>query len=237
MSTNMRAVILAAGRGTRLYPITLKKPKCLLEIGGATILNRQIRAIKEIGIEDIVVVVGHKKEAIMDAMGDTVRYREYADFAKTNNLHTLWSVREELNADFICIFADLIFDKEVVKRAKESRDEICLVVDTHRVLEGTMRIKLEKGRLTGVGSHIPVSEGSGNFIGIAKCSKKGAALLIAQMQKMVSAHQDDYYTIAIDALAKKGTKIGYVDISDVAWAEIDTKEDLDNCTDVVKNLS
>ena len=233
MSTKMKAIILAAGKGTRLYPLTLEKPKCLLEVGGKSVINRQIAAIHEIGIEDIVVVVGYKKEVIMSEVGSKVRYREYLNFAETNNLHTLWSIRDELKSEFICFFADLIFDTDVIRKAMESMDDICMVCNTQKVLEGTMRIELTDKKITGVGGHIPVSEGSGNFLGITKFSKQGANILLNQMEKMVSGHKNDYYTIAIDALAKKGMHIGYVTLHDSVWIEIDTKEDLDKARQVL----
>jgi len=230
----MKAIILAAGRSTRLYPLTLERPKCLLEVGGETIIEGMIRCIREIGIEDITVIVGYKKEMIMDVLGGSVKFREYSDFAKTNNFHTLWSVKDELNTDFMCFFADLIFDTEVIRRAKDSQKDICLVIDKNRVLEGTMRIKLTAEKLTGVGSHITVSDGSGNFLGIAKFSKKGAKILLDQMDKMASGCQSDYYTIAIDELARGGTEVGYVDISDKLWLEVDTKNDLERARSEIK---
>lgn len=228
MSTKTKAIILAAGKGTRLYPLTLEKPKCLLEVGGMSVINRQIAVIREMGIEDIVMVVGYKKEVIMSQVGAKVRYREYLNFDETNNLHTLWSVRDELNNAFICFFSDLIFDADLIRKAMVSNNDICMVCNTNKILEGTMRIKLTDGKLTGVGGHIPVSEGSGNFLGIAKFSKRGANLLVDQMRKMVSGHKNDYYTIAIDVLAKKGIEIGYVNLDDSLWVEIDTEKDLES---------
>ncbi len=237
MSTKMKAIILAAGKGTRLYPLTLEKPKCLLEVGGKSVIDRQIAAIHEMGIEDVVVVVGYKKEVIMSEVGAKVRYRAYHNFEETNNLHTLWSVKDELNNAFICLFSDLIFDTDVIRKAMESNDDICMVCNTHKILEGTMRIKLTDGKFTGVGGHIPVSEGSGNFLGIAKFSKRGANLLVSQMGEMVSGHKNDYYTIAIDVLAKKGIEIGYVNLHDSLWIEIDTREDLDRARQLLSNRS
>lgn len=229
MSTKMKAIILAAGRSSRLYPITLEKPKCLLEVGMKRMIDWQINAIRDIGIKDIVVVVGYKGDMIKEELGDDrIRYREYTDYENTNNLHTLWSVKEELNGGLLCFFADVIFDVEIIKRAKESEEDICVIVDTSKVLEGTMNVKIEDGNLISLGSHISASEASGNFIGIAKFSDTGTKMLLEQMASMVSGHQDDYYTIAIDSLGKKGVKIGYVDVRDKMWLEIDTKEDLDN---------
>ena len=232
----MKAIILAAGRSSRLYPITLERPKCLLEIGGKIIIDRQIDAIREIGIHDVLVVVGYKGNLILDELGDRVRYREYNDYNKTNNLHTLWNVKDELNEDFICLFSDVLFDPIILKKAKESLEDFCMMIDTSQVLTDTMRVKLEYEKLTSIGSHISVDEGSGNFIGIAKFSKIGARKLYNQMEKLILDHKNDYYTIAIDTLAKEGAQIGYIDVKGKKWAEIDTKADLDNANEYYNNI-
>ena len=102
----MKAIILAAGKGSRLYPITLNKPKGLLKIGNETILDRLIRQFKEAGVSDIVIVIGYQKEKIREHFDDSVRFIEYDDYDKTNNLHTLWSSKNELNGDVVVSFAE-----------------------------------------------------------------------------------------------------------------------------------
>ena len=109
----MKAIILAAGKGTRLYPLTLNKPKGLLELGNETILDRLICQFKSLGIKDILMVVGYQKESLIKHFGSSVRFIYYKDFAKTNNLHTLWSIRDELNDNIIISFADLVVDKQI----------------------------------------------------------------------------------------------------------------------------
>lgn len=227
MNIDMKAVILAAGRGSRLYPLTANIPKCMVKVGGRPLIDRQIESIESIGIKDILVVVGYQKEVIQKHLGNRVRYREYSDYAKTNNLHTLWNVRDELNSGFICFFADLLFDFAVLEDLAKNTDDICVVIDTSQILDGTMRIKINQGNCVGMGDHpVTKSEASGNFIGIAKFSNKGSELLLEQMAGMVAAHQNDYYTAALNKLIAKGQKIGYLDIKNRTWVEIDTLEDL-----------
>ena len=223
----MKAIILAAGRSSRLYPITIERPKCLLEIGGKRIIDRQIEAVNEIGIKEIVVVVGYKKDIIIKEVGDAIVYREYKGYEQTNNLHTLWSIRDLLNDDYICLFSDVVFEPGIIKMAKESTEDFCMIIDTKEILEGTMRVEIEKEKLKVIGSHVPLSAASGNFIGIAKFSKIGSRMLLDQMGEMISGHQNDYYTIAVDALVQKGTRIGYIDVKNSAWTEVDTQEDLE----------
>ena len=226
MSTKIKAVILAAGTGSRLYPLTAGTPKCMVKVGGRPLIDWQLQSIEKIGIKDILVVVGYRKEVIQKHLGNRVRYREYADYAKTNNLHTLWHVKDELNTDFICFFSDLIYETSVLEDLKNAVGDFNLVVDTGQVLEGTMRVKINRGRLIAISDQVPKDQGSGNFIGISKFSQKGARLLVEQMSKMICGHQKDYYTVALNVLLNEGAAISYIDIKNRLWAEIDTMADL-----------
>lgn len=223
----MKAIILAAGKGSRLRPAGLELPKCLLEVGGRPIIEHQLAALGARGIQDVLVVVGYRHELVMTRLGERVRYRTYPEWDTSNNFPTLWSVRDELADGFVCLFADVICDEASIGQLVASGADICALVDTSRVLAGTMRVQIRNGGVTGIGSHIPVSEGSGNFIGIAKFSASGARLLLEQMEDMVSTSRDEYYTVAVDRLAGRGTPIGYVDIAGRPWVEIDTVEDLE----------
>lgn len=220
------ALILAAGMGTRLQPITLDHPKCLVEVAGKTLIARQIETLRAAGVDDIRLVVGYQEEKIRERLGPGIQYRFYPDFAKTNNLHTLWQARDWLGGGFLCLFSDVIFSAETIRRLLDSPDDLVLAVDASQVMAGTMRVKIADGRIAGVGSHIPVAEGSGTFIGLAKFSAAGAATLLATMAEMIDGHQKDYYTMALDRQARDGGHVSYVDIADQAWIEIDTLDDL-----------
>jgi len=225
MST--KAIILAAGRGSRLAPLTLDVPKCLVDVGGRRVIDRQIEALRWAGVEDVVVVVGYRKDDIVGALGDSVRYREYTDFARTNNLHTLWSVRDEMEGDCFCLFADVLFDRQLLAEAEARGDRLCMLVDTSRVREGTMRVTLDGDRLTGIGSHIRPARADGSFIGVARFSREGARSLVEEMSHWIGDHFDQYYTVAIDALARRGERVGFLDVAPGVWHELDTVADLD----------
>ena len=116
----MKAIILAAGTSSRLYPITLDTPKCLLEVAGRSIIDRQLEALKEFGIEDIVLVIGYKAEVIREHLADKVRYRYFDNFDKTNNLHTLLSAKDELDQEILCLLAE----SPAVSRRERERWEV-----------------------------------------------------------------------------------------------------------------
>jgi len=232
----MKAIILAAGKGTRLYPITLNKPKGLLEIGNETILDRLVDQFRECGVSDILIVVGYQKEIIMNHFGNSVRYAEYEGFSNTNNLHTLWSIRKELNEDVIISFADLVLDKSILEKLIDLDYDFSLAIDTSQVLESTMRVSIRNNTINNI-TTTSLSEADGNFIGIAKINKNGCSLLVNQMSEIIDGNFQDYYTIAIDNLARKGNKINYLDVKDFIWREVDTKSEYEEVCDIYKKFN
>jgi choline kinase len=102
MPTDMKAVILAAGQGARLRPAGLDIPKCLVEVGGKSLIEHQLSALETTGIRDVLVVVGYKGELIQRHLGDRVRYRTCDTWESSNNFLTLWGIRDELADGFVC---------------------------------------------------------------------------------------------------------------------------------------
>jgi choline kinase len=222
----MKGIILAAGKGSRLYPITLNRPKGLLNIGNETILDRLIGQFKRAGIDDILLVVGYKKEELKCHFGKSVRYSEYKNFDKTNNLHTLWSVRDELNDDVIISFADLVLHDDVIAKLMQSQGEIVMTVDTKKVLSGTMRVETDNNKLLSIKT-TAIEDSSGNFIGISKLNSKGCKRIVNEMKEIINSNYDDYYTLAIDNMSRRGEIVNCCDISGILWREIDTKDEYD----------
>ena len=222
----MKAIILAAGKGSRLLPITLSKPKGLLEIGNETILDRLIRQFRQVGIDDILIVVGYQKDKIISHFGSSVRFLEYSDYDKTNNLHTLWSVRDEIKGDVIITFSDLVLQNNIIGEMLENKNEITLAVDTSRVLDGTMKVKVENGMLQNIKT-TTADEASGNFIGLASFNNAGCEKLVSEMATLVESNYDDYYTLAIDKMARRGNNVGFHDVAEQLWREIDTQDEYD----------
>ena len=231
ISIPMKAIILAAGKGTRLYPTTLNKPKGLLEIGNETILDRLVSQFRNCGIKDVLIAVGYQKEVIIDHFGDSVRYAYYKDFSSTNNLHTLWSIRDELNEDVIISFADLVIQNSILNNLIKLKHDFTMAIDTSKVLESTMRVSIADNLIKNI-TTTSISEANGNFIGISKINKNGCNLLVNQMSKMINGSLQDYYTIAIDNLARNGSLVNYLDVSNFKWREIDTLDEYEE----VKNI-
>ena len=121
-----KAVVIAAGLGSRLKSMTEDTPKCMLKINGKTILQHQIDAYNNCGISDISVVRGYKKEKINLS---SIRYYENTDYKNNNILNSLFYAEEQINGNVIISYSDIIFSTQIVDRLLDSNADISIVVD------------------------------------------------------------------------------------------------------------
>ena len=122
----MKAIILAAGLGSRLLPLTKDKPKCLVEFSGKTLLDRLLKTFKICGVNDIVLVIGHKSKKIDHADLDLVKNESYSN---TGIMHSLFCAREKFEKAVIVSYGDIIFENSVLEKLLESKYDITAVVD------------------------------------------------------------------------------------------------------------
>ena len=220
----MKAIILAAGTGSRLRPISDNKPKCLVEVRNKPILLHQLDMLNAMGLTEVEIITGYEGQQIYSAVAGRATCYEYPAFAETNNLFTLNHCGDLLREDAVVMFADVLLGAGALKKLLEADGNFNLLVDASQCLTETMRIKLHDGFIIDIGGHINPASGDGNFVGIAKYSAKGCGLLRSELAKMVSegGFESSYYTQALPRLAKNGQKIIPVPTGDVPWIEIDT---------------
>lgn len=232
----IKAIILAAGKGYRLKKF-FNKPKCLLRLDKTkkTLLERSYNNLKDHGVRKIHIITGYRQKEIIKVLKKKVFYNYFKNYYKTNNLQTLLHVKRLIKDSFICLFADIIYEKKILKKLLIAKGKICLTIDTSKVLSGTMRVKVKNNKIVDIGSHIPVNKGSGNFIGISKFNKAGSKLLKKYLLKEKNNYKD-YYTYAIRKMIDDGIKINYIDIKNYIWKEIDTNKDLIEAKKIIKKL-
>jgi len=240
---NVKAIIVAAGKSSRLLPLIPDKPVCLLEIGSKTIIARDLENLRACGIFDIVVVRGYQGAKINYP---AVRYYENSDYQNTGILRSLFHAKGEMDDRFIFCYSDIVYAKEVLELLLRDQSDISLIVDTdweshyhhrhqHPVSEAEL-VRVEGDRITQIGRNIiPPDEVHGEFIGLAKFSKKGAEILkmnyewVIQNYKARAFHRAPsidkaYFTDMIQELIDQGYSVRHIDIRG-GWAEIDTPED------------
>ncbi|MBL7166085.1 MAG: phosphocholine cytidylyltransferase family protein [Dehalococcoidales bacterium] len=144
-----KAVILAAGVGDRLRPLTDRLPKCLVPVNGVPILVNTLTHLEDSGIRETVIVVGHLKEKILERIGDRFRgmkitYVESERYTTTNNIYSLWLAREYLDEDVLLLEADVYFERELLDSLLSAREENHAAVAHHQSwMSGTV-VRLDK---------------------------------------------------------------------------------------------
>lgn len=230
----MRAVILAAGQGTRIRPVHGQHPKCLIEVDEKTILDHQIEALSMAGINEVAIVVGYEKEQIMRHVRSTaiayeqkIRFIENSFFATTNNIYSLWLALDWLPSDsFMVLNADVIFDPEILIAATRPTAPISMIVDPSWRDE-TMKVIIEGGRVTKMSKKISKDEFSGTYIGITVFSEAIQHTFVRKMSEIISTGRvNQFFNVAVQELADEGIHVGFTTTDGLPWAEIDDPFDL-----------
>ena len=223
----MKAIILAAGQGTRIAPLSGGGPKCLLPLHGRSILEWQLDVLAACGVADVTIALGHRADAVRAAAGPRAQYITYPGYARTNNLHTLQHCRRALHGEIAILFADVLVERTALARCLASAADFTLLVDTEQRLPGTMRIRLAGEVVVDIGAHVTPEDASGNFVGIAAFSRRGTRLLRGEIDAMVGegGYERSYYTEALARLAARGERVGTVRVEGARWREVDTEED------------
>jgi len=225
----MKAVIVAAGVSSRLYPLTLKTPKPLLEIDGSTVIESSIEALRKNGIKDIGVVVGYLKEQFCRALKGKVAFIDNPLYAFSNDLASFYCSRDFAGGDdLLYLHGDLIYHPDILKNSIREGGDIVLAVDKKACDEEDMKVRVENGLVVESSKEIPLHKAYGEWIGIARFSKEAARLFFDEAYSVLSkGNINAYDTYAFTALAGKGQEIKICNTGGLPWVEIDFSEELE----------
>ena len=242
----MRAIIIAAGQGSRLGDLTKELPKSLLDINGKSILERQIELFHKFGIKDIVVVRGPHKEKFYF---NNVRYIDDTNYLYGEQTSSLMFARSEIIGDVIISFGDIIFDESILKQLLESEDELVLSTDQNWqksyeqrtdvspkfsdfvALKNKQIIKFFKNS-----DDVIEKNSILEFIGLFKLSKIGSEKIIKTYEHLEKNHVGKFHYASsfkkakiidlLEELRLKNMSIKNENINGI-WCEIDTQQDLE----------
>jgi choline kinase len=233
VSKTEAAVVLVAGQGTRLRPITEDRPKALVDVHGETILGRATRLLVEAGVQRLVVATGYRADAIHAALARCpieVTYCHNQSFASTQNSVSLRLCAEALRGlSFFKLDGDVLFRPEVLSRLVAAGASLAVAVDRRDGLGGEeMKVNVDpEGRITAFGKDLPPEESAGESIGIERIDAALApALFDALARASAEGRVDLYYEALYDELIADGADARLVDVTDLPWTEVDTLEDL-----------
>lgn len=231
----MRAIIIAAGKGTRLYPLTKNTPKSLLEIGnGMTLLESQLHSLKENNIKDICIIVGYRAEQIeakihnyKDDFNITTIYNPFYDCS--NNLISVWMARQFMDQDFISINGDDIFKPSIIENLLKSKSNITMVINEKPEYDDDdMKVIKHDNLVCQVAKTIPSDQANAESVGIIKFSGMGPTIYKNILEEMVRKedNKNAFYLKAIQEIINKGYPVNYSLCDKDDWGELDFHPDL-----------
>jgi choline kinase len=231
----MKAVILAAGKGTRLDGAAVK-PKCLVEIGGASLLHRQIDTLRSLDVKRIVVVIGFGGDRIREACDSEITFVENIHFSETSSMYSLWLAREHLSDGFVVLNSDVLFHQQLLaKLIESSRDDALLISDQEATPLGDeeMKVKVREELVVDISKDIDPLEADGENVGIVKFGARGARVLVSYMDELIAkgavkdwaprAFREYALNHPLHALSTDG----------LPWIEIDFPEDYQRAVDEI----
>lgn len=244
----MKAVILAAGQGTRLKKYTENLPKGMLSFMGKTIIERQIEMYRRCGIEDIIVVRGFAADKISY---EGIRYYTNEDYANTNMVESLMAAKSEFDDDIIVSYSDILFEEKMLKTMMESLADFAVAVDDDwkkywqkrygKVDFDTESLSIDADEnIIELGLENPKLEDiDARYVGLLKFSKKGLECIERIMENAYLNYEDKpwqqsgksvrkaYMTDLLNAVIESGEKVKAIHFCN-GWIEFDTNDDYEN---------
>lgn len=237
----MKAIILAAGLGSRLRPITDKIPKCMVAVNGQPIINKQISNLLENGIREdhIIVVGGYKAEALEEYLNThfpNVKLIKNERYAVTNNMYSLYLALKKLGeGPFLLMNADVFYDPDIITGLLASESDNAIAVDKSQYLEESMKVCVsENNAIKHISKSISEEDHYAVSIDVYKISKEGAIILMYIVKDFIEIRNDEnsWTEVALDLIFDTCVFKPYV--IDGNWVEIDNHEDLKLAEDLFK---
>jgi choline kinase len=244
--TNLeRAIILSAGQGRRLSPLTDTRPKCLVELSGRSVLHWQLLHLKQAGLKEVVVVTGFGAEAVdaeiasLSLPGLAVRTLFNPFYGVADNLATCWLAREEMRGPFLLLNGDTLFEPAIAARLLAAPEAaVTVTVDRKATYDADdMKVFTNGARLLAIGKTIDIYDAES--IGFLRFSSAGAASFVGAIEHAMRSGEGlrRWYLSAINEMAQAGREVSTVSIEGLDWAEMDFPDDIPRNLKLTENWS
>ena len=249
----MNAIILAAGQGKRLRPLTNDRPKCLVEFYGRTLLDRQISVFQKCGINDICVVTGYNDHMFKNS---NLEYIHNENFTSTNMLNSFFCAEKKIMESTIVCYGDIIFEEKVLRRLINAKDDFSIIIDKNwqeywklrfdNPIDDAESLTLDEGDyITEIGQEVDdITKINGQYIGLMKFQNNAIETIKSFFIKCEQNYKenkinllhsersfdDSYMTDFLQGLIKQGKKLKAIFIEN-GWLEFDNIHDYNLYTD------
>jgi L-glutamine-phosphate cytidylyltransferase len=232
----MRGIILAAGRGSRLNGGKGDMPKCLVTVGGETLLSRNARLLRAAGVDDLVVVVGCAADTVRRSLPDAT-FVENPIFAETNSLYSLWLSRQHLTDGFVVMNCDVLVHPQLVVDLLSARYEDALLLayrdDTTEYGDEEMKVQVRGGRVVDISKTMAPADADGENLGIVKFGPAGARLLLDEADRLISGGDVKAWVPRAFKEFAKQRPLHAIGTRGLPWIEIDFPEDYRRAVELV----
>lgn len=230
----MKAIIIAAGQGSRLLPLTLETPKCLVPVGGRAILDHQLRAVEQAGIGRAVIVGGYRVEQIAEhlarhggAVATDLIFNPF--WAAGSSIGSVWAARACLDDPFVLMNGDTVFDGDILAAAvNDERRGVKLVVDTLGAPEpDDMLVEVKGGRVRAVSKTLAPTRATHRSLGVV--ASKGGGAYADALRAVIGAADGihAFHHAIVDRLAGVDAVAAVTVPRDSRWQEIDRPDDIE----------
>ncbi|MFN2566083.1 MAG: NTP transferase domain-containing protein [Gemmatimonadaceae bacterium] len=223
----MQAVILAAGLGSRLKPVTGGKAKALIEVGGRPLILHQLEALADHGVGPVLIVAGHEADEVQKVVRDRAEFILNERFAETNSLYSLWLGREWIKGPFVLLNCDLLFDPQILDRLLAEKGNVLAYDSTSSRGREQTKVAIKDGRVVDIGKDVPASAARGESIGMLKFDADGARAILRAATELIGNKEETAWVIAATRVVCSQVALQGVNVAGHAWAEIDFPYDLD----------
>jgi choline kinase len=230
------AILLSAGQGSRMLPLTAERPKCLIEFSGRTLIEWQIEMLARGGVKRIDVVTGFMTDMVDDVLGRmddprvTITTRFNPFYKVADNLGSCWIARDAMEGDFLILNGDTLVSETIVQRVQQGSGwPITVTVDVKD--SDDMKVEREGERLLRIGKTLTAAQSNAESIGFLAFRGEGSALFREAVRNAMRTPEgvQHWYLKVIDSLAPSG-KVGTVSIRGEEWGEVDFLNDIEIAT-------
>jgi L-glutamine-phosphate cytidylyltransferase len=227
----MQAIIMAAGKGSRLGKITENKPKSFIEIENRKLIEYNLELLDKYGIKDIIIVTGYKSEDFEELLKGRpgIRFEFNPFYDTTNVLSSFWFGQDYLKDDFIYMHADTLCDTSIFERLLDSNGEIVLPIDFGKCDEEAMKVRLKDGFVYEINKTMNPLDAAGEFVGIAKIAGNCIPTLKKVTNRIMKEKKfSSFFEVALQEIIDSDKfKVTTVPTDGEFWCEIDFEEDFE----------